>query len=158
MAATRLGRAAVFAGATIVGTMTAGCWTGANKQTTPIEERRVETPPLMAPPPGTIRGVVRNGANGEPLAGQSLTIQLPDGNQLYATSNPQGVYEFSKLPPGPYTIEYRSGHPRQGPQSVEVTLGAETGALADVTVFFPAPDRGPCCKPYGAPPARRRIV
>ena len=28
----------------------------------------------------------------------------------------------------------------------------------DLVVPYEEPDRGPCCKPYGAPPARRRVV
>ncbi len=154
--AARLGRAAVFAGATaLAGT---ACWTDAKTpRTTPIEDKKPVETKLAAPPPGTIRGVIRNGANGAPLPGVSVTIEM-DGGPRYATSNQQGIYEFTGLPPGSYEVEWHSGNPRESPQLTEVTLGQDAGAIADINVYFPEPDTGPCCKPYGAPPARRRIV
>jgi hypothetical protein len=153
-AAGRLGRAAVFAGATIAGT---ACWTDAKTPTTtPIEHKQVDGTPAT-PPPGTIRGVIRSSETGEPLPGLSLTIRINDSEPIYATSNQAGEYEFTKLPPGEYTIEYERGD-RQPPQGIKVKLGADAGTLADVRVLLPQPDRGPCCKPYGAPPARRRVV
>jgi hypothetical protein len=143
----------VFAGATL-----AGCWTDAKPaQTTPVEHKTVDTKP-MTPPPGTIRGVIRNQDTGAPLPGLSLTIYVTDATPIYATSNAAGEYEFKNLPPGVYTIEYHGDNDRSPPQGIRVKLGADAGALADVHVLLPAPDRGPCCKPYGAPPARRRIV
>jgi hypothetical protein len=151
----RLSRAAVFAGATLAGT---ACWTDANTpRTTPIEHKTVDAKPTP-PPPGTIRGVIRNAGTGEPLPGMSLMIALRDGNTVYATSNQQGQYEFTNLPPGEYLVEYELGNPRERPHGIKVTLGGDAGTLADVRVVLPAPDRGPCCKPYGAPPARRRLV
>jgi hypothetical protein len=145
----------VFAGATLAGT---ACWTETKTaRTTPIEQTHVDTKPTT-PPPGTIRGVVRNADNGQPLAGLSVMILLRDGNTIYATSNAKGEYEFTKLPPGEYTVEYASGDPRQRPQGVRVTIPETTGVYADVNVLLARPDPGPCCKPYGAPPARRRFV
>jgi hypothetical protein len=150
----RLGRAAVFAGATLAST---ACWTDAKTPTTPIDHKQSDAKPTT-PPPGTIRGVIRNAETGEALAGMSLMIRLSDDNTIYATSNDKGEYEFNKLPPGKYLVEYELGNPRERPHGVSVTLGEDTGVTANVTVLFPAPDRGPCCKPYGAPPARRRVV
>jgi hypothetical protein len=153
--ASRLGRAAIFAGATIVGT---ACWTDAKTgPTTPVEDKKPVETKLTTPPPGTIRGVIRNGDNGAPLPGVSVMLRI-GGTDYFATSNQQGVYEFTNLPPGTYDVEWASGDPRERPQAVRVTLGGDAGALADLKVFFPPPDTGPCCKPYGAPPARRRIV
>jgi hypothetical protein len=140
----------VFAGATL-----AGCWTDAKPaQTTTLEHKQVDAQPSR----GTIRGVIRNQETGAPLPGLSLTIYVTDATPIYATSNAAGEYEFKNLPPGEYTIEYQGDDDRSPPQGIRVKLGDDVGALADVHVLLPAPDRGPCCKPYGAPPARRRIV
>jgi hypothetical protein len=155
ISAGRLGRAAIFAGATLAGT---ACWTEAKTaSTTPIEHKQLDGKPAT-PPPGTIRGLLLNAETGQPLAGLSLVIFLRDGNPVYATSNDKGEYEFAKLPPGEYTVEYPSDDDREPPQGIKVRLGESAGAYADVKVLLPQPDRGPCCKPYGAPPARRRIV
>jgi len=150
----RLSRAAVFAGATLAG----ACWTSSSApRETPIEHELVETKP-SPPTPGTIRGVVRNGANGQPLPGFTIILQLDSGEIRYATSDQQGVYTFVNVAPGTYALSYQT-NTRQGlAVSGQVTLGADAGAQQDVSVTFPEPDRGPCCKPYGAPPARRRIV
>jgi hypothetical protein len=155
ISAGRLGRAAIFAGATLAGS---ACWTDAKTaSTTPIEHKQVDGKP-STPGPGTIRGVLRSADNGQPLPGLSVTITLADGNTIYATSNDKGEYEFTKLPPGEYVVEYPSENPRQPPQGIRVTLPEGAGVYADIKVLLPQPDRGPCCKPYGAPPARRRIV
>lgn len=157
MTAGRLSRAAVFAGATLAG----ACWTSSSpQQTTPIEEKQgpVEAKP-SAVAPGEIRGVVRNGASGAALAGFRVLLRSNEtGASQQGLTDQNGEYVFSGLPAGSYVVSYQPNHPRQGPTEVSVTLAADAGQRADIAVYFPEPDRGPCCKPYGAPPARRRIV
>ncbi|HEY5952293.1 MAG TPA: carboxypeptidase-like regulatory domain-containing protein [Kofleriaceae bacterium] len=143
----------MFAGATLA----SGCWTDAKTPATTIDHKQIDTTPAVIPA-GTIRGRVVNTATGEPLRGVSVEIRLPSGDIVYATSNQQGEFEFKNLAPGKYTVEYLSGDPREPPQGRSVTLAEGTGSYVDVPIAFPEPDRGPCCKPYGAPPARRRIV
>lgn len=142
----------MFAGATLV-----GCWSGSTKQTDTVEHKQVEVKPGPVPP-GTIRGVLKNGANGQPLAGYQVTLQAENGASQEGTTDQRGEYEFTGLEPGNYMIRYPATQPRQRPSEVAVTLHPEQGERADLSIYFPAPDRGPCCKPYGAPPARRRIV
>ncbi|HEX5061199.1 MAG TPA: carboxypeptidase-like regulatory domain-containing protein [Kofleriaceae bacterium] len=150
----RFSRAAVFAGATLAG----ACWTGSTTpRETPIEHKQVESKPSV-PPPGTIRGVVHNADGGAPLPGVTVTVQKPDGSPVYATTNAKGEYEFKNLPPGQYAVMFQSGNPNETPQGTPVTLESDAGATADVFIDLTIPDRAPCCKPYGAPPARRRIV
>ena len=153
--AARLGRAAIFAGATAV----TGCWTSSTKahDTNTVEHKTVETTPA-AVPPGSIRGVVRNGETGQPLAGFAVTLVAEAGAVQQGVTDQKGEYVFTGLEPGNYTVTYQPSHPRQPPAEVPVTLHPEQGERADLSIVFPAPDRGPCCKPYGAPPARRRIV
>ena len=140
----------MFAGATL-----AGCWTDAKPaQTTPIEHKTVDS----QAPRGTIRGVIRNQDTGAPLPGLSLTIYVTDEKPIYATSNAAGEYEFKNLPPGQYAVMFQSGNPNETPQGTPVKLEDDAGATADVFIDLTVPDRVPCCKPYGAPPARRRIV
>ncbi|HEU4610710.1 MAG TPA: carboxypeptidase-like regulatory domain-containing protein [Kofleriaceae bacterium] len=150
----RVGRAAVFAGATLA---TTGCWTSAPPpRTTPVEH--VEAVHADSPlPVGTIRGVVRD-SGGTLLSGYTVYLRWPSGETRATTSNANGEYVFGGLPPGRYAVEYRTGDPRQPPASLPVELTTDTGARRDLEIFFvPYPDTA-CCKPYGAPPARRRIV
>ena len=59
---------------------------------------------------------------------------------------------------------YQNPRPQDGPviqQAVTVELGPNANERRDLSLVGPqpyTPDTGPCCKPYGAPPARRRIV
>jgi protocatechuate 3,4-dioxygenase beta subunit len=149
-----VGRAAVFAGATLA---TTGCWTSAPPpRTTPVEHvEAVHAEPRL--PAGTIRGLVHDGS-GTPLSGYNVYLKWPSGETRATTSNANGEYVFGGLPPGAYTVEYRTGDPRQPPASISIELSADTGVRHDLEInFVPYPDTA-CCKPYGAPPARRRIV
>jgi len=154
VAAARLGRAAIFAGATVA----SACWTSSSSgpRDTTVEHKTVE--PKAGPiPPGTIRGVVRDG-NGAYMPNFPVTLQSESGTSLHATSDQHGEFEFRGVEPGNYTVYYQPNNPRQSPAMTAVTLHPEQGERADLVVYPAPPDRGPCCKPYGAPPARRRIV
>jgi hypothetical protein len=153
--ATRLGRAAIFAGATLT-----ACWSGSTKSN-PIEHKQVDKPVETAPgapAPGSIRGIVRDSRTNQPLPNFRITLVQESGATQDAVSDRNGEYVFTGLEPANYTVTYQSNHPRQPAVERPVTLQPEQGERADITVYFPEPDRGPCCKPYGAPPARRRLV
>lgn len=157
----RLGRAAIFAGATLAGS---ACWSQSQPREKKIEHDTVEAKPgpiEVKPGPldvGTIRGFVRDGRTGALMPNFRVMLQHPDGTITNTTSDQRGEYVFKNLAPGNYVVHHPPTHPRQGPVGMTVLLGADKGQEADVTVYFPEPDRGPCCKPYGAPPARRRVV
>ena len=152
--ATRLGRAAIFAGATVA----SACWTSSSAKDThdTIEHKQVVTQPGPVPP-GTIRGVVRDG-NGASIPNYEVALQAESGAIVQGTTDANGEFEFRGLEPGNYTVMGQKNHPRQGAPMAPVTLHPEQGERVDLVAYPEPVDQGPCCKPYGAPPARRRIV
>lgn len=171
----RLSRAAVFAGA-------AACYTN------PAPAQHITTPPPPPPddttvvqtqeqqqqfaqPPidagttttvaalnGAIEGTVFEGAK-RPASGTWLTLRGEHGGELRVQADANGHYRFADLPAGNYEIEMPwNGNPHARPPARPVQVTAGQTAQADLQVYTPPIDRGPCCKPYGAPPARRRVV
>ena len=152
-AAARLGRAAIFAGATVA----SACWTSSSgSHDTTVENKPVDTKtgPIA---PGTIRGSVLN-QNRAYVPNFPVTLQSESGAEMHTTTDAHGEFEFRGLEPGNYTVFYQPNNPRQTPAMTAVTLHPEQGERADLVIYPEPVDRGPCCKPYGAPPARRRIV
>ena len=153
-------RAAVFSAL-------AGCWTGNTpaEQTTTVEHKTETHEQQKSPPPpaaaGTIEGTVTDSNSGAPLSYAQVT--LVEANRV-AQTDAQGHYTFDGVAPGTYTIRVlaRSGNPRAGGAYAQasVVIGDTGGARADVQVAVPVyhynPHQAPM--PYGAPPARRRIV
>jgi len=150
----RLSRAAVFAGA-------AACYTNAN---TPHQQPPPPPPDgeQFAQPPnqgglGTIEGTITQG--GVLIQGIDVELRADDGDTLSGRTDAHGRYVFTGLRPGKYMVTAMtddSAH--QEPQRQWLTLQADAVAHADFRVEPYVPDSGPCCKPYGAPPARRRVV
>jgi hypothetical protein len=161
----RMSRAAVFAGL-------AACYTSspAPKETTPPPppppDDTVQTQQDFAKPPdgatdtGSIEGSVVDAFSNQPIGNSVVWLQTPDGAQQQARADASGRFRFDKLAPGNYVLWSNApgGNPRQGPQRHTVTVTASQSANATIAVQPYVPDRGPCCKPYGAPPARRRVV
>lgn len=167
----RLSRAAVFAAGA------AACYTGSTAttdNTTPpppppppddTQQRDTGSGSTFAQPPppadtetGRVRGVVRQG--GAVLAGIRVraTATAAPHSQLTTTNN-RGEYVLDVVP-GRYRViaEVFTGG-RMPPPQLQVEIGAGEEKTVDIDVPMPAPrDTGPCCKPYGAPPARRRVV
>jgi hypothetical protein len=178
----RLSRAAVFAGATLT-----ACSSGpapqhaeppppdehhaVNVDAAPPSDTAVQVfaapPPDAATPAGTaiVRGTIRF-ANAEPYAHRTVTLS-GGGVRRALRTDAKGQYEIRDLPAGNYTLtleryEANQGHqpPPPAPMRAVVLVDGKT-EIVDVTLapyVAPAEDRGPCCKPYGAPPARRRVV
>jgi hypothetical protein len=151
----RFSRAAVFAG---LASCTSNPPQRAESPPPPDEVALKQPPP--APPvdakvsPGSIRGTVRDHA-GNPVG--YFALQL-DRTRSVAT-DAQGNFAFDDVPPGRYQITMRpSDRPADNAEHHDVEVKA--GAITRTEIRLPAPvvDPGPCCKPYGAPPARRRIV
>jgi hypothetical protein len=163
----RASRAAVFASAATL----AGCYTSSTTQGPPppppdpnggVYEPDPGDARFAKPPQsdrGAISGVLKNPDGRTPAANHPITLH--GGNEHRdTTTDARGAYAFGDLPPGSYTITFQpSYHPRQAPAMAQVEVIAGTNTRVDFALHpVPPPDRGPCCKPYGAPPARRRIV
>jgi hypothetical protein len=168
----RLSRAAVFAGAAACGS-------------SPPPQQHTPPPPppdpvlaqqfATAPPPAegtaSVRGFVTR--DGYPLAGVTVHARRDDGTSVDATTGPKGEFAFVDIAPGRLSLQldaddydpYRgSRRPQEGPPMMPedtVMLDPGENERHDISLSTPpppAPDTGPCCKPYGAPPARRRVV
>lgn len=153
------------------------------QQHTPVDHV-VEVPPPPPPPDGGfakppdggfakppvtsggISGVVVGSTTGRPMSGMQVHAQRAGEQPQTTQTDAQGRYAFHGLPAGTYlvTIEsLRPNNPRQSPPpptrgKVEVADGANARLDLTVVLYTEPVDRGPCCKPYGAPPARRRFV
>jgi hypothetical protein len=137
----------------------------------PVLVQQFATAPPPAEGKASIRGFVRR--DGELLVGVRVYLTTQDGAALEAVTGPHGEYTFVDIAPGRLTLKLDnyvydqysgSRRPQEGspmaPEDV-VTLAAGQNERHDVTFTSPPPparDTGPCCKPYGAPPARRRVV
>ena len=87
----------------------------------------------------------------------NMPIRLSQGG--YTRTDANGEFVFRDLPPGTYGIVFQEpDRPNSNMNMTEVAVTA--GAITEARgMYEPIPvDTGPCCKPYGAPPARRRIV
>jgi hypothetical protein len=172
-AVARLSRAAIFAGA-------AACGSAPAHHAPPPPPPPPPDPVLVqqfatAPPPAegmaSLRGFVTR--DGQPLAGVRVHATRDDGTTADALTGPHGEYAFVDVAPGRMSLKlddyvydpYRgSRRPTDGPPVMPeevVTLDPGENERHDVAFSpppLPPPDTGPCCKPYGAPPARRRVV
>lgn len=164
----RLSRAAAFAGAAL-----AGCWTSnppppsapqSVTQTTQTAETQTQQQTFADPPPrvanSRIEGVVTDDATGIPRVNVivSLARRQQQGAQGPATvrTDVNGRYVFEKLEAGDYVVTFRQPHPRAVPTQVTVKLGTDDTQTANATVAGFIPSNIPT--PYGAPPARTRVV
>jgi hypothetical protein len=169
----RLSRAAIFAG-------TAACYTSSPQPVQgpppppPPNDADVQPPPPPPPPDAQSTGFAQPPPDGS-MAGTSQVGRIEGrvnsgvyNMQVYLNgqqtrrqtqTDPGGGFKFENLPPGRYTVELPgNGNPRRPPprQTVEVTANGVAHVLLEYEPYVP--DNGPCCKPYGAPPARRRVV
>ena len=145
----RFSRAAVFAGLASC----SGPSTPVNQpeRTSQHDDRYDKTP---AAGTGTVRGRVRDDA-GHPVASFKLSL----GDDL-ASTDADGYFTFENVAPGEHFLSYRvSRNPRHSSASRPTLVKA--GAVSRVDIQLPPPalaTPGSPKMPYGAPPARRRIV
>lgn len=156
-------RAAVFAGLALAGP---ACWTGGNQtQTTQTAQTTQTTQPGDPDPQGNkpdvttarVEGIVTNSRTGQALVRFPVTIHATKGGAPQATAtDANGRYAFAKLPAGDYQLQFGQPMPRRPPTVVAVTLHVGEAKRHDQAIFIPEPSNIPM--PYGAPPARERIV
>jgi len=157
-----LSRAAVFAGLT-------GCWSGSTTPTqppapgsasVPADAQTADAPSSdIVQRPGTagvLEGVVRDKWTNNPLP--NVTVQLRDQNGLVGAvnTNERGAYRFDGVAPGDYQLVVQFHTSDSGGSAQHPVTIVPTGSRVDVAL--PTYHRAPSPKPYGAPPARRRIV
>jgi hypothetical protein len=168
----RMSRALIFAGAAACGSSTpAPQHVDPPPPPDPVIVQQFATAPPPAEGKASIRGFVTR--DGSPLAGITVHARRDDGTLVDATTGTKGEFAFLDLEPGqwrlsldPYQYDPYAGsrRPQEGPMMMPdqvVTLDAGENERSDIGLSSPPPpvrDTGPCCKPYGAPPARRRVV
>lgn len=168
----RVSRAAVFASAAACASSTPHA---ASPPPPPPPDPVVTQKFATAPPPAegkaSVRGFVTR--DGFPLGGVVVHAENDAGGSVQATTGAKGEYELLDLEPGSWRLRLDpdvydpyagSRRPQEGPPmqpDIQVNLEPGKNERRDLATASPPvyePDRGPCCKPYGAPPARRRVV
>lgn len=149
----RLSRAAVFAGLT-------ACWSG-------NDATQRQTPP---PPPSdaavaevtpadssaSLSGVVTEAGTQIPVANVTVELRDADGQVAATNTDDRGAYELTSVAPGDYQLVLKySTYDAVGSTQQAVSVREVPGR---VDIALPISHRAPVAKPYGAPPARRRIV
>jgi hypothetical protein len=145
----RFSRAAVFAGATL-----AGCWTSSP----PTETTTTTTVATPDANHGRIEGQLRD-PEGDLPGAQRVTLTPinsgPDMKEHVATTNEQGNFVFDNIPVGDYRL---SASTSNGVAAQMITVRAGTQhRIVDAPAMHVRQHRLPNM-PYGAPPARYRIV
>jgi hypothetical protein len=101
---------------------------------------------------GTLRGTVRD-FQGNPVPNFAVTLSY---ESRVTQTDARGVYTFANVPPGRYDLIWpTSDNPRMNemrPMEVKPDL------VTRADIQLPEPRGHINAKPYGAPPARRRIV
>jgi hypothetical protein len=147
----RLSRAAVFAGL-------AACYTSGPPP----------APPRSPPPDGSgattenqrwvrgsaLQGKLTNVRTGAPLVGVIVEVWTSGNEATTATTNANGEYVIEGLEPRDYTVSF------SGPDGIRYAASKIVEVRGSKTAFDLAfdPVAVPVAKPYGAPPARRRVV
>jgi hypothetical protein len=168
----RLSRAAAFAAL-------AGCYTSnpppqygppppppppPHEQQQQQQQQVTEDQQKFAKPPdaGTsaIQGTLKNSQSAAPLANWPVQLQSPSQPSMQprnTQTDANGHYAFVDLPAGDYVLVFGyDNHPRRRAPRQNVTLGDHDAKTVDQQIFIPPPSNIPM--PYGAPPARGRVV
>lgn len=158
-------RAAVFASLS-------ACWSSSPAPTTPTGGGTVSnrgagsgsqtddiTIPTPQPGMASIGGICLDSATGQPLAGVNVEIIPGVGADKRGTkSDSRGRYAVDNLPPGDWNVRFWGPRDaqRMAPPSQFVTL--EAGDTRRIDGNVDNRDWSNVPMPYGAPPARRRVV
>lgn len=92
--------------------------------------------------------------------GISVTV-TGNGTSVSGVTNANGVAIFRNLMPGNYTVQIPSNHPRHAPTTARAVIRSGDTTRVDLVhqPYVPPPhDQHHQPMPYGAPPARSRIV
>jgi len=174
----RISRAAIFAS-------TAACWTSSSPQTTsqfatpPPEKQEAQSEPevpedmqndagmpdpSLAPKPradrGTIFGRVTN-SKYRRMPGVTITVVGSTSHRV--VTDAKGYFIVENLVPGIYRVTIPTARmtPQDPPNSADIdVIAGQVSPIGMLGEIVPRPIErdNACCKPYGAPPARRRVV
>lgn len=150
----RWSRAAVFAGSALVAPACGPATTAPTEvKSPPLPEERAAVTGS-----GRISGKVTGDRTGAPITG---AIHFFDAANKPYTATPDGNGDYVlEVPPGTYTTHVPSRSHRRGPPMppTVITTLVKAGETATVNLTFPEYDPNRAKMPYGAPPARRRVV
>lgn len=149
----RASRAAIFASATLV-----GCWTGKAATTTTVDNTTEQSSA------GVVEGVVTESGSNTPQANVKVTLMRGSSDWEYngekvaeTQTDANGRYQFTNVANGQYTIIVEAGRPsRRGWPRRPVQVPPSMPNMGDMVIYPYHPNAEPM--PYGAPPARRRVV
>jgi hypothetical protein len=118
----------------------------------PPDDQRPPPPYDRPPPPPVANAVVRGRItmNGNPLAGAQISLH-GGPSPVTVTTDADGWYS-ARVPEGEYQMHVGAGG------GAHRTIRAEAGREVLINVAVAPYARQNNAKPYGAPPARRRIV
>ncbi|MFD7023896.1 collagen binding domain-containing protein [Promicromonospora sukumoe] len=107
--------------------------------------------------PASLSGTVT--AGGEPLAGVVVTRDGP-GGPVSTTTGADGTYLFEDVPPGDHTvsIDVPDGYRADGPDSRDVTVGADDVTDVDFGLSHPGAIGGTVTDDAGAPVAGATVT
>lgn len=160
----RLTRAAIFASTVLA---VPACWSSSAPKQTPIDNtsagsgsgQAADDVPSPKAGTGTIIITVVDSNTGNAVPGRWVRLvggQSP-ANQQVAT-DADGNATFANVPPGTYQAQSHDGNPRHSPSSLTVRVEPDEVSQQTMTVSIPTYNSHNVPMPYGAPPARRRIV
>lgn len=125
----------------------------------PADTTQFATPPPDGTQPtagvGIVQGQVVFGRF--PRAGVHIALRGA-GVARHTQTGDDGSFTFTDVPVGSYEVVLQPEHPNENEQIRNINVVAGQPVRVRYTIAEPVQDRGPCCKPYGAPPARRRMV
>ncbi len=166
----RLTRAAIFASTALA---VPACWKGSTApRETPIDHGRDreqqgtgsgselanEVPPPAAGT-GTIIVSVVDSNTGNAVTGRWVRLlgTASPSNQQVST-DASGNATFANVPPGTYQVQWHDGHPRHSPTTITVVVKPDETTQETMSVYIQPYNPNQQPMPYGAPPARRRVV
>ncbi len=157
-APSKLTRAAIFASTALVAP---ACWTGNAKVADPppneiVTKHEADGTPVDSKTGTVVFVVVSNGST--PVSGRDVQLLGGDQPPRAAQTDARGVVTFANLPPGNYRYQTHDGHPRHSPSGGMVAVTAGQVARATINIYIPPYNPHATPMPYGAPPARRRLV
>ncbi|NVB79989.1 MAG: hypothetical protein HOV81_16455 [Kofleriaceae bacterium] len=158
----RWSRIAVLAGALAL----PGCWREkpAAQPPAPVEHTTTTEAPVEQSFPrvatAKITGIVTNTRTSSPLVGDLVYLVGPDGDERHVATDENGRYEFGSLVAGDYFLRVHVDAHRQQDENVKtagdrITVKVGETVEHDVSTYRMDPRAK---MPYGAPPARSRVV